>query len=429
MKELEELGYSVDEVKKMHKNSNEFKSFCFQLMKEYGSKKSIVFEISNIISIPVSEIIYYAGRYKNEKHLNYMDISVAKKKNDVYLKGVYNSDNGELIKELLSIKINDVDKIVDFFTRNTKIYKGAVNYIGLITNLYYNNYHEKLREFKERLLVFKNYLEEQRRLEKSQINQVINENINDDAMVLFQNVLRDNEVKSFGNVKEKYGITEYRLNKMNKVLKNTMYDNGKSMYDMIEEKFIENKKLSLEKYDNSILKILPLINNGVPIGEKKRIFDIFDCYTYFGYNISQIIDALRYRFSAVNSLDVEKYNAVNKLKTILLRYTLKTLDYYSGSIDNANDEYKEEFIRKSLEEPLEINQKVINERLVRGSGHMVTDKEKKVVFRAMEDYHIPFNSEMYLLGMNKLNNGKMELIIPDTIDSYLENIDKKRGTR
>ena len=49
MKELEELGYTIDEVLNISIHSNAFQELSFLIIKKYANKKSILNDIENYL--------------------------------------------------------------------------------------------------------------------------------------------------------------------------------------------------------------------------------------------------------------------------------------------------------------------------------------------------------------------------------------------
>jgi len=413
MEEIEELGYTLDEIRKMHKGTDDFDDFCYQIVKLCGDNQSKLEEIAHLIKYKAEDMKKKAESYKDEEKYNYQDTEKAHQKREMYIKQGYYKKLDSFITELL--KINE-EEIIDFFNQseNRLLLKDSRGMSNYLMNMYPYDYKEKMLIIRKKIELYREYLlniKKQSWIQK----------YDDEALRIYNEVLKNSSIKSF---RELFVVYPMHKNKSKEIIDywKTNYNNeGKTLYEKMAEKLNENRyKYFSQNYFEDIEKLLALTNIPIKVGDKKRNLDELDCFTYFRCPFGKLFQIVSEYFVYDNIPEnKEKINQVTILKNILI-------PQYKAY--NFAPEFPDVDVFKKIPISLEkiavdnILQKDIYSPII---GKLLTDEDKKEIINEMKMNDIPISMNTFMLLVSRYYNHHLELITKDTIDSYIEKGKKK----
>lgn len=422
MKEIEELGYNLEELQNKKINNAIFSSFCFELVKKYGENSPVIEKVSKVIGKNPGQIIYYARNYRNESNQEYKIKLRAHSRYQNYQNNGVGLKYKKYIDELINIDEDNKEAIAKYFYTYPFMYKKASEMPNFIVNLYDADYKKVYVSFKKRLIIFRDYLMEERKKKRENEQEERYDEYQKEAFDIYYKIMKSNDLERLEEIYKKYSISLRKYKFYNQIWKDNKIDDV-TLFDLVEEKLHNNRVNNSKKYLDKIWKVLPLMESGIAIKDKTRKFDIFDCYTYFGDDLEKILPTIKLHYTHNNYQNADEKKELERislLKRILVSASFKDNNNMSRNYYHTSNELEQELTEKILKTNYEIDKKAADGALVPGSGHFVTKEECLIVIKAIKDYNIPFTTNMFLIGLERLNNGKLELITPDTIDNYLD---------
>ena len=411
MKEIEELGYTVDEVKKIPKWSDNFQNFCYLVMKKYGKDKKTIKKIAECLNVEGYEIEIYALKYKDEtqikkalekKSYDNMDYVRA----ELLVKDLLNTHTEEEIIEVLSR-----DEYKNHEINPYLINKVCIEHFG-------KKSEEAIKRIRKRLYIYKQHLEELKKGSYDAKDSYRTEKHQKKALEMFALIMNDNEIISQTQFKKKYHLNSTKYYVYCDFWKEAKYGN-QTMFELIQKRIEENEKEYLRKTIlKDIEKILLLVESPIEIGDEYRNLDILDCLTYFEGHYNECIRALRLFYESTKEDDIEKQELSRKagrIKQLLLDAKSKMPNYIVDS-DSEINTTDEETITTILNRKFAFPKK---------DGVYLTYEDKLNILKELKENHIPITLMVFVRAIDRYNNGHLELITKETIDSYLEKNNKR----
>lgn len=409
MKEIEELGYSVEILKKMNVASTDFKAFCYLAVKKYGNNYIALENIAEALGKNISDIKNNARLYKDSNYysrfgkqdLEYHDkTSKTEVLVEVLLKA---SSQEEIVQAFQVVKFNNIrpDLIRRYLYFN-----------------YNSQYNEMVKIISSKMDVYRKYLQEQKDKKQKDID------VPTKALRIFKEVMQDNELMRYSEIRKKYGATTEHFDYWEKNVFEGPNNLEKKLYiDIIKRKLQSNLNAYCDrKYTDDILKIVPLLLNGVKIGNATRAFDFFDCLTYFGNDYMDVARLLPKRFVGTreDSDDQRKIiTAVAILKEIFNKKRDNNALQYEGKSllapISADDE------KKNIENILESRI-----HFARDYTKILTEDDKFIILEEMRKYHIPITVNNFWMAISRYDNKELQVITKDNIDEIIEKQGKKK---
>lgn len=414
MKEIEELGYTLEEVKKYRKSSDEFQSFCYQALERYKNENESLNRIANAINLKINDILTGARKYKEERKI------VKRDREQKKLKAMEQKHNRmiNLIKSL--VKAKDTNQIIHILEEEN-IQNEELNvkdFIDYAYELYPINYEDVLRKLKKCFNVYRIYLDELTAEEEIDVPDEVSKDapkeydptLKKEAQDYFYMVMKDEELKNVADLIQKYQHKNYI--KYRDVLK-AINENGQTLYDIMYSKMLDNrKKYFYKKYADKILKVLPIVDKPIKAMDGYRNFDIVDCYTYFRDDLKNILTTLYYCFPT-NTSDDELNRKIVYLKNVLEKNRVKYDNYgYTANFGffNVSDDHEANVINTIMNTKYNFSKE---------KGNFLSDENKMRILTSMKENNIPITLQTFEMVINKYNGHDLDLITEETLKDYL----------
>ena len=414
------MGFDISHVAKLRRNSDEFKDFCYMACEKYQNDEAMLFHIAEMLNLTVYELKAYARLNKElDKYYDYnieYNSNIKKKR---YITSGNSSVHGDFIEKLL--KEENTDKIIELFEEQKDIIDNfRYSFEAYIYNMYPNKIDMLMDNLDRKFKLYQEYVhnKKQEKVDRSKDEHKAGRKI--EALNLLKEILEnDNEITAITQIPHKYHITG---------IYQSIYDIWveEKVLGLIYAKIKNNRMNRISLYQDKVSDILPLMDpNGIKMDEYKRSFDIVDCYTYFGDDIEYIMEVLRKGIDISGSKEEQRLmrNRVGRLKSFLSQNIINSYNGGASLTFNVTDDLKEHLMEKVLTEKYEVDFTEHDKDgfSVSGSGHVVTKDEKVMIFKAMEEYQVPFTTRTFELMLKRLHNGQLYIIDENTLTNYLEN--------
>lgn len=410
MKELDDIYINLEEVKKLSKTTSDYKDFCYLIYDAYQNDPKTISAICKELGISKDEFLNYVRDYKKEEKDSYFLMRNAYDKKMIYMNTGYGKTYDTFLKELLKAKTKE--EIISIYQKYDKKYYRSLAIFGYIINMYPDKKEANkiFNEYYKRKYIYKDYLRKMR-IKKLEEEKALHLKEKEEiALTLLKRILQDDEPINLSEVIAKYQLSATAF----AYIRSVWIEHG--LYDQVTKKLKENRSRVFNKrYAGLIEKILPLADkDSITIGNRTRNLDLLDCYSYFQGDFPLVLETCR-SFYNVDSNDMLTKKRLGNLKRIL---------GHNGNIYNAqieSDQIAKKLIENVLLEKHEVDFQEVDKDgfIIPGSGHILTEKEQKDIFKAMKENHIPINRSMYELALRRWHDGKLELITSDTIENYI----------
>ena len=414
MKELEKLGYTIDEVLSMSTHSNSFQELCYLIIKNYDNNLEILNNIASFLNISIKDIEEAAYQYKhktiNQEDYRYGIINVSKKKYKEILKYIYDILKCHNTNEIVTLLSSD--KYQNFNIRQ--------NVIRLIINDIYKDKAEIImKQMEIRLEAYYNYVNKNKDTTSS--SKTLEEKNTKEAYDMFNTIINDEEIEYIKDIIDKYHIPSQKYKIFFSIWKDEKI-NGKTLLEHLKDKASSNRKIKFENVIvEKIKKILSLIDEPIQIGKKERYFDYLDFFTYFSGFYNECLQVLKNDFT-ISKINDEKDKVfskkIGKLKTIIInsRSRMPKVTPRNKTSFTILEEHEDEAIKTILNNKFNYNNM---------ENTFLSENDKLTIIKELKEAKVPITLYIFELALNKYNNGHLELITDDTIDSYLERVKKK----
>ena len=417
MKELEELGYTIDEVLNITPNTNAFQELSYLIMKKYRNEKNILNNIASLLNISIKDIEEAAYQYKhkatNQENFQSNIINVSKERYKEILKYIYDILKCHSVNEIITLLSSD--KYVDFYA--------SPNIINLIIkDIYKENAEKIIKLIETRINVYHNYIKKNSSKDRNKVQhkKSINENYNEEAYEMFYRIMNDQEIEYIKEIIHKYHIPSQKYNLFFEFWKKEKIGD-KTLLEHLKDKVSSNRKMIFENtIIEKIKKVLPLIDEPIQIGNRERFFDYLDFFTYFNGHYNECLQVLKNDFtmSKINNEDDKIFSKkIGILKTIIINSrTLMPKTTFRNKVSaNISEKHENEVIKTIINN--KFNYSNIENKLL-------TEEDKITIINELKDANVPITLYNFELAINKYNDGHLELITDETIDNYLKR--KKR---
>lgn len=416
MKELEEIGINLDELLKLPKSSDDFRSMCYVIYDSFKDDTKLLKKICDVLNISKETFMDYILKYKSEIKSSYERMRRAYRKNSMYIKSGYGKPYKDFLDALLLAK--DEEEIINIFETNEKGFYRSYAIFGYIINMYPNK-EEANRVYNEYLRKRNIYLTHLKDIRKEKLEEGKKEYLQKKenlAFLLKDRILKNDDVATTEDILNTFNISNNAYFSIRKILA----EKGENNIKEIDNKILANRiRIYNEKYVPLIRKILPLTDkNSIQEGLVKRTLDTFDCYTYFGKDITRILEVCRNYYIPDKDNYNEEIERLARLKNILS----KGYDLIKTNTQDDNTEYEQMVLNKILQERKEADFQEIDEEgfLRPGSGYILSSEEKMYIFDELKKHNISISTKNYESAVRRYHNGMLHFITKETIDSYLE---------
>lgn len=424
MKKIEE--FDLEKVKDMDKDSDEFKYFCYVLYTDCKKKKKDLEIVCETLKLDFHDVRKKAKNYqKNDLH-NYKNVFSANDKRENYIKHGFGNGKAAFVEQLLITE--DEDEILELLVKQNMPINNLSGIIqGYIINMYPMESEHLLKEIEKKLDVYRKYSKENY-LKYLQIDHDEFVEVRASfAMRLAKDILEhDTETLFFKQLPKRYhlglGVFESVLEIWKK----------EKVYDLIVQKFEQNRNKRQSDYEDVIRKILPLTEkNAIRIGNNTRTMDLIDLYSYFGEDIDIIMDIFKEKKELFEENPQDRWTTNRRYS--MLKSKVMTNFANNGGVVNFQgnvsvfSDLEKNVIERALSDRREINFTKFDKDgfPVFGSGYVLTSEDKLRICDALHSLNLPVTLSNYDAMVRHFNDGNVELITRDNIDEYLEKQNQK----